>query len=33
MLKFMYGDGRLYRTYRVLSSCIVMEGYIGHIGC
>ena len=31
MLNFIYSDGGLYRVCRVLSSCIVVEGYIGYI--
>ena len=31
VFRFMYSDGGLHRTYRVFR--LMMEGYIGHIGC
>ena len=30
---FMYSDERLYSYIRCSGSCIVMEDYIGDIGC
>ena len=33
VLRLMYSDGGLHRAYRCLGPCVVMEGYIGHIGC
>ena len=33
VLRVMYSDGGLCRAYRMLRFILVMEGYIGHIGC
>ena len=33
VLRLMYSDGGVRRAYRVLRFILVMDGYLGRIGC